>query len=181
MSDRKNRVSRVVVANWKEIKAEENSIKLSGDDVNPTIAYLGVYVDIKRWTEVKVSLKSPQAIRIWLDGEVVATKAKVDATEKEKTSVKGRKVSADLKLETGKHLLLVKTVYDPSLNSEWTLKGVLSFEEKFASPPPAFTLSAEKQMAINHLLDGSKVVGISVSPDGTLAALSIRKNSPSQR
>jgi len=166
------------LANWKEIKAEENSIKLSGDDVNPTIAYLGVYVDIKRWTEAKISLKSPQPIRIWLDGEVVATKAKVDSTEKEKTSVKGRKVSADLKLETGKHLLLVKTVYDPSLNSEWILKGVLSFEEKFASPPPAFTLSAEKQMAITHLLDGPKVVGISVSPDGTLAALSIRKTLP---
>ena len=102
------------LANWKEIKAEENGIKLSGDDVNPTIAYLGVYVDIKRWTEAKVSLKSPQALQIYFDGEVVATKAKVDSTEKEKTSVEGRKVSADLKLETGKHLLLVKTVYDPS-------------------------------------------------------------------
>lgn len=166
------------LANWKEIKAEENGINLSGDDVNPTIAYLGVYVDIKRWTEAKVSLKSPQALQIYFDGEVVATKTKVDSTEKEKTSVEGRKVSADLKLETGKHLLLVKTVYDPSSNSEWTLKGVFSFEEKFASPSPAFILSAEKQMAITHLLDGPKVVGISVSPDGTLAALSIRKTLP---
>ncbi|MCK4263907.1 MAG: PD40 domain-containing protein, partial [Candidatus Aminicenantes bacterium] len=146
--------------------------------INPSIAYLGVYFDAKRWTKAKITLKSPKAFRILLDGKIVATKSKIDKSENGDSPAEGRKVSADITLETGKHLLLVKTVSDPGSNADWTLKAFLSYDEKFAPAHPTITLSTKQHMTITHLLDGPKVSGISVSPDGTLAALSIRKTLP---
>ena len=166
------------LAEWKELKAGEKGIELTGDKINPSIAYLGVYFDAKRWTKAKITLKSPKAIRILLDGKIVATKSKIDKSENGDSPAEGRKVSADITLETGKHLLLVKTVSDPGSNADWTLKAFLSYDEKFAPAPPTITLSTKQHMTITHLLDGPKVSGISVSPDGTLAALSVRKTLP---
>lgn len=164
------------LALWKEIKAGENGIKLTGDEVNPSIAYLGIYFKVNKWTETTLSLRSPQILRIFFDGEILTTKAKINQNEKGKASSKERKISVDLKMETGKHLLLLKTVYDPNSNLDWTLKGHLSFREKFASPE--ISLSPEQKMTISHLLDGPKATDVSISPDGTLAAISIRKSLP---
>ena len=166
-------------ARWKESHAEEGIITLSADNENPATAYLGVYLDVKRWTKAEVIIHTPQTLRIFVDGESVATKAKADSTDEEKPSVEGKKTSVDLKLETGLHLILVKTAYDPGSNSDWTLKSKLSFEEDFLSPlPPRLSLHPLEKMTITHLLDGPKVGEASISSDGTLAAITLRKTLP---
>ncbi|UCC38340.1 MAG: S9 family peptidase [Candidatus Aminicenantes bacterium] len=167
-------------AYWKEIRAEENGISLEGDPHNPSTAYLGIYLDVRRWTKAKIILKSPQMFRIYLDGKVVATKATVQNSKNGNDKAEGRQASANLRLETGKHLILVKTVADPKSNSDWTIKAHLTFDNKFASPPPPprFSLSPEQTMTIGHLLDGPKVTNVSIAPDGTLAALTTRQTLP---
>jgi dipeptidyl aminopeptidase/acylaminoacyl peptidase len=164
---------------WKETEAGENGIHLRGYSNNPSTAYLGVYIDVRRWTLAKIVLKSPQMFRVYMDGNVVSTKTTVQNSEQGKEKAEGRQASADLIMETGKHLILVKTVYDPGSNSDWTIKAHLSFDKKYATPrPPLFSLSPELTMTIRHLLDGPKVTDVSISPDGTLAALSIRQALP---
>lgn len=166
------------LAHWKMIEGGEKGIELEGDATNPSTAYLGVYLDVLRWTNAKITLTSPQLFQIYLDGKVVATKAKSDKTEKGNASTTGKKTSGDLILETGKHLLLVKTLYDPESNSDWTVKTALTYDERYASPAPSLTLLSEEKMTIKHLLDGPRVTGASISPDGTLAALSKRQTLP---
>lgn len=165
-------------AQWKEIQAEDDILKLTPAQTQLGTAYLGVYLDVRRWTKANLSINTPQALRIFVDGEAVATKAKINKTEEGKPSVEGEKASADLKLETGLHLILVKTVYDPSSNSDWTLKSLLAFEEKFASPSPRPALYPHEKMTITHLLDGPKVGRVSISPDGALAAITVQKTLP---
>ena len=163
---------------WKEINAVDNILTIAADKTQPATAYLGIYLDVHRWTKAKLALDTPQTLQIFVDGAVAATKAKADKTEEGEASVEGRKASADLKLENGLHLFLVKTVYDPESNSDWTIKATLTFDEKFADPPPRFSMAPQERMTITHLLDGPKTGGLSVSPDGTLAALTIRKTLP---
>jgi len=163
---------------WREIQSGSDGIFLLEGDPHPSIAYFGIYLDVRRWTRAKVTIQSPQAFRLYVDGQICSTKLKADKKNENNSSSDGQKVSSDLSLETGKHLLLVKTVYDPTSDVKWSLKGTLSFDEKYASPSPSLTLSPGQSMILYHLLDTPSVTGISISPDGNLAAVSLRKSLP---
>ncbi len=160
------------VARWQPVKTRDKGISLTPSPEMPSTAYLGVYIEVLRWTKAKISLSSPQLFQAYFDGEAVATKTKGNS------SSEGKKASADLILETGKHLLLVKTVFDPASNSDWTVESSLSCDEKFDSPPPSFTLSPVQRMKISHVLDGPKLNRVSISPDGALIALSKSQSFP---
>jgi dipeptidyl aminopeptidase/acylaminoacyl peptidase len=162
---------------WREIQSGKNGVSLIGDENHPTIAYFGTYLDVERWTRARVTIQSPQAFHLCVDGRICATKSKSDKNGDNNTSSR-KKVSTDLSLETGKHLIIVKSVYDPSSDEEWTLKGTITIDENYASPLPALTLSNEQNMSLYHLLDVPTVTGISISPEGSLAAVSVRKALP---
>ena len=87
---------------WSEIQAGENGIHLTGDQKKPSAAYLGVYILVTRWTKVKITLKSPQMLRVYLDGKIVSTKATVQNSKEGEEKTEGRQISSDLKMETGK-------------------------------------------------------------------------------
>jgi len=172
--------SETTSAKWKEIKAEDKAITLTPEAELPSTAYLGSYLDIKRWTKAKISIKSPQIFQLYLNGKVILTKSKFNFSEKKQMESEGRTLSSTLELETGKNLILLKTIFDLKSHSDWTIKATLSFDEKFASSCPITTLDPEEIMSISHLLDGPKIRAISVSPDADLAALSLTQTlSPS--
>jgi dipeptidyl aminopeptidase/acylaminoacyl peptidase len=163
---------------WREIQSDKDGIFLLEGDPHPSIAYFGVYLDVRRWTRAKVTIQCSQAFHLSVDGQTHATKLKADKKIENNSSSDGKKVSSDLSLETGKHLVLVKTVYDPNSDAEWSLKGTLSFDDKYTNPSPSLTLSSDQSMTLYHLLDTPLVTGISISPDGNLAAVSLRKSLP---
>lgn len=163
---------------WETVQAGEKGVLLSGKIQTPATAYLGVYIDVSRWTRTKITIASPHLFQIFLDGEAVAKKTRSAKSEKGSASAEEKKASADLALETGKHLLLVKALFDPKNNSDWTIEASLDYEEKFASPAPSISLSAEEKMTLSRLLDGPKVNDASISPDGTLVALSKSQSLP---
>jgi hypothetical protein len=78
-------------AQWNTIHTEEESIKLEGNDSHPSTAYLGVYIDVSRWTNASVILRSPQMFRLYLDGRSVASKATVENAKEGKAPSKGKK------------------------------------------------------------------------------------------
>ena len=165
------------LSRWRRIQSGENGVSLIGDENHPTIAYFGTYLDVKRWTRARVTIQSPQAFHLCVDGRICVTKSKVNRKDENSTANR-KKVSTDLNLETGKHLLIVKAIYDPSSDEEWTLKGSISIDENYTSPDPTLVLSNEQNMSLYHLLDVPAVTGISISPDGALAAVSVRKALP---
>jgi len=163
---------------WKAVQTTDGEVRLPATSDHPSTAYLGVYMDVKRWTEAVLSVKSAQAFQVFVDGTAVSTKAKVTKVEEGEPPTEGRKTSADLKLETGVHCLLIKTVFEPSSNADWGVRAVLEVKEKFTDPMPEVRLTPESRMSLSLLLDGTKVTGISVSPDGELAAVSLAKSLP---
>ena len=164
---------------WKSIPAEGATLKLESDPGLPSITYLGVYIDVTRWTQAKLTIKTPQVYSLYLNGKRITQKKIFSRTENGKDQPKGRKVTTDLLLETGKHLLLLKTVHDPAANTDWHLNAVLYFDEIFAGPqPPQFSLSPQKKMSVSLLLDGPKVSAVTISPDATAAGVCIRESQP---
>ena len=163
---------------WLTVTSGDNGIELTGKPDSPSIAYLGFYVDVKRWTKAKLTLRSPQAFRICLDGSVIGLKPRVDRAEEGRAQNGGILHNTDLVLETGKHWVLIKTAYDPSSNSGWYMNGHLSFAEQYNAPPPKLVLDPAETMSIHRLLDGPKAVGVSISPDGEMAAVTIRQTRP---
>ena len=163
---------------WKPVQTEDGEIKLSTSTSAPSTAYLCVYLDVKRWTAAVLSVKSPQVFRLFVDGKTASTKSKVNTVEKGETASEGRKLSANLKLETGVHCLIIKTVFDPDSNTDWSLRTVLAIDEKYTAPNPELKLTPEPRMSVGLLLDGPKATGISVSPNGELAALSVSRSLP---
>ena len=166
------------LSRWRKIRSGENGVSLIGDETHPTIAYFGTYLDVKRWTRARVTIQSPQAFHLCVDGRICTTKSNASRNGDSSSTANRKKVSTDLSLETGKHLLIVKSVYNPSSDEEWTLKGTITIDENYTSPHPALILSNEQNMRLYHLLDVPTVTGIYISPDGTLAAVSIRKTLP---
>ncbi len=156
---------------WKKIDAGPNGVELESNADTPSIAYLGAYIDIGRWTLAKVTVTCPHPFMVYLDGKFAAEKNKTE------NNPEGN-VSGNLILETGKHLFLIKTLFDPEEDSDWAVNTTFSYKESYNSPTPVFSLSHEERMTIHHLLDGPKVTGTSISADGTLAAVSKRQTLP---
>ena len=100
------------LSSWREIQAGENGVSLIGDENHPTIAYFGTYLDVKRWTRARVTIQSPQAFHLCVDGRICVTKSSASRNG-DNSAISRKKVSTDLNLETGKHLLIVKSFDDP--------------------------------------------------------------------
>ncbi|MGB6865572.1 MAG: S9 family peptidase [Candidatus Aminicenantaceae bacterium] len=163
---------------WKPVQTEDGEILLSTSPTAPSTAYLCAYLDVKRWTAAVLSVKSPQVFMLFVDGKTASSKSEVNSVEAGETDSDDRKVSANLKLETGVHCLMIKTVFDPGSNTDWSLHTVLTIDEKYNAPNPELKLTPEPRMSVGLLLDGPKATGISVSPDGGLAALSVSRSLP---
>ena len=153
---------------WEETQTAKNGVQIINTGSSPATCYLAAYLDVKRWTQGTLSVTSPQVFRIYLDGKLLSTRS--STSEDLKTD--------SIQLETGKHLLILKTVYDPSADLIWELKASLSIRENFVQPLPLVTLSPESNMTISHLLNGPKATNITISPDGAMAALTVRQALP---
>ncbi|MBS3820032.1 S9 family peptidase, partial [bacterium] len=154
---------------WKTISVEEKGLRVTGDLSGPSTAYLAVYIQTQRWTQAEISLKTSQLAQIYMDGNLVATKKNFQPPEM---------VTSPLSLETGKHLMIIKSVFNPRQNSNWSIQASLLVKKRYLHPPPMFSLSPIQHMSLSHLLDTPRIEEVSLSPDGSLAALIIEKYHP---
>jgi dipeptidyl aminopeptidase/acylaminoacyl peptidase len=162
---------------WGEVSSGDRGIEIAADGPGAKTAYLAVYLSASRWVHARGNFQSSYPFQAYLDGRIIAAKTRADKPENNTVADSG--VPADLKLETGRHLLVVKSVCDGSAGSSWLVKGSLEVSDRLA--PEALTVSAdapEDHMSIKKLLDGTKPVAVSVSPDGAYVALSLRRSLP---
>ncbi|MBD3412916.1 MAG: prolyl oligopeptidase family serine peptidase [Candidatus Aminicenantes bacterium] len=164
--------------NWKKINAEQKFIRIPYQSDFLCTFVFATYLDVFQWTRADLAIKSPQIFTLFIDGQQISTKTKFNSSSRDTDQVPGRTLSRNLKLETGKHLIMIKFIHDPKVNPELIFKADLTLDPKFTSPPPVFSLSPQQRMNISHLLDGPKVVTASISPSGKFAALTFRKTLP---
>ncbi len=157
---------------WTVVHAGEDGLVLSGggDDPHPRLGYLAVYLHAARFATAELRVQSAHLLRIYLDGEKIVEKTEADSEEAKKTT-------ATLKLETGKHLLLIKTLEDPGAALPWQLSAevvVKSPADSSGEGSDVLRLSTDptREMNIGDLLDRPMILGLSISADGELAAVS---------
>ena len=146
---------------WMTASAAEGSVTMpvpAGD--TPAEAWLAVYLAADRWQKAELSLRGEHPVMALLDGK------KLDLADAEDGD--GRK--AELELTVGKHLLLVRAVYDPAREADWTVGAGLLKD-------PAAGLAAVTDPSgpvdIRDILDAPKVSRAVISPDGRLIACEI--------
>jgi len=165
---------------WTSTEADSDGfIQLTASEkALPQVFYLVAYIDAKRWTTAELQVTSPHLLQLYLDGKPIAKKTSSEKAKNDSTAASPGKASHKLKLETGKHTLVIKTLKDPGNSSCWELKAELLLKPPFSETDITPVISPDQRFSIKHLLDGPKVRSVTISPDGTLAALSLRQTLP---
>ena len=146
------------------------------DTDQPQVAYLATYIWADRFLKTSLEIKSPHMLRAWVNGEHIGTKSSI---EKEENTV-GR-VSKDLTLERGKHLLVIKTLKPADAELDWKVVANLEIKEPYSIFDKDISVSPVNRKNIDHILDGIKTSSIQPSHDGTYYSVSFSRALPSDQ
>jgi len=165
---------------WSGIEADSEGLDFSPTSEKdlPQFYYLVTYISANRWTKAKLEVMSHHLFQVYLNGDKITEKTSSEKPKDDTSKVEPGKATHELKLETGKHLLLVKLLKDPDNRSKWNLKAILHLKESWNQSDLAVNVSPKHNMNIKRLLDGPKIRTASISPDGEIVALSIRQTLP---
>lgn len=143
---------------------------------NPQIAYLAVYINADRFLKTSLEIKSAHMLRVWINGEPIGSKTTVEQQE----NTVG-KVSKDLTLTRGKHLLLIKTLKTPEASLAWKIMANLEIKEPFNISDLAIETHPKTRKHIDHILEGVKISNIQPSQDGKYYIVSYSRALPSDQ
>jgi dipeptidyl aminopeptidase/acylaminoacyl peptidase len=146
--------------------SEGTELKFSKNE-KPTIYYTGFYVETNRWVEAEISAESNHLIAIYFDGEKKTDKLNFDDDEP-------GKASTNVQLENGKHLVLLKLLFDPAKEKNWSVSSKLSFDQKYVGSI-SVTTNPIRTTTVGDLLDNPSVTSISLSPNGEYVALKMKE------
>lgn len=145
----------------------------SETDDRPRLAWLATYLETPRFAKLEIELSSRHRFVAFLDGEEVARQAEPPEDDDDAGDEKRGKTpstKASLALKPGKHLLLVKALFDPAGAPEWSVTASWN-----AEAPVTASLDPRRHLLVDDLFDPPAVTSIDVSPDGMHVALAFRR------
>ena len=161
---------------WTKIIASNEFVKFNEKNLKePEVNYLAVYLDADRWLNGKLELSSCQLFKAYIDGKEILTKNSSQNLKPDTSACTPEKSSVNIKIETGKHLLLIKSVKDPAMVSNWEIKTKITLDTSFSKRDLSISLKPNHFVNIKNLLEDPKIGNISISPDGELASTTISK------
>ncbi len=161
---------------WKPVTAgKEGTVSLEPAG-NPGAAWLFTYLKVDRFQSLELKVSGEHLLQIDLDGETLATRAKIGKKSQDGSSGDANELSASLDLEPGVHRLLVKTIGDPQLDHPWSVSARII-------PPETglhlkITTSPEHPLELAQILDAPRPTEIALSADGQLAAITMQRIIP---
>lgn len=128
------------------------------------IYYLAAYLNADHWMERKLEIKHNHPFEVYLNGTRLGSKTTVQQGDEDPGSF-----SHSLKLQTGRHLLVVKvlTVKD---GGDPVMSASIGGGDIVSGTNPRSTL------ALTHLMDNAFPTSASISADGSLVAITIRES-----
>lgn len=162
---------------WREAFTDSNgyvTLEEITDTNKPQVSYLAIYIDADRWIKATLEIKTPHMLRAWLNGKVIGTKK---TTEKEEKTV--GKVTKELELKRGKHLLVMKTLKAPDATLEWKVMASLQIEDPYQVHDLGITPEPVHRKNIHHVLEGKKISSVDLSPNGTYYKVNYSETLPS--
>lgn len=154
---------------WERVNNNEVNLE-SGDDIN--LYYAGFYIEVNRYIQAELEIKSCQLLRVWLDGNQIGMKTNLNETKS--GGCEPGSVSSTVKLETGKHFVLIKTINDPSGKDEWTISASITYDKKYENDLK-LSVNPIRTYGISDVLDNKKVESFSLSYNGETAALKMKE------
>ena len=147
--------------NWKiETVPDKEFITLKpGEEADYQLSYNAFYIESDGLYDYKLEVESPQMFEVFLDGE------KITSSEKLEEENVFPKKTATLKLDRGKFLVIIKSLYVKGDENDWMIKSHFTSENL---PEPALSTEPGRGMDIHDLLEGTKLSSVSLSPDGKL-------------
>lgn len=145
---------------------KETSELPKADDINSeqyAYAYLAGYLENSKYQEVKLEAESNSPYEIYLDGEKI-----ISYNEFGKNSTKDK----SMKLESGKHDILVKSLYQKKDSCDWNFKFKFGCNDINTL---TWSIDPAKEMDLTSVLHGIRFSGISISPNGKYAKYSYRE------
>ncbi len=155
---------------WREVAAGRSGevalAAVGAAAATPRLATLAAMIHAARFASVEVEVVGSGLRRLLIDGtQVAASPAR---------SEEGREVKGTLTLLPGSHLVVIQAVAETD-RAPWSVGAVLRGRDldglSFALPP-------ERDLDILDVLDPADVTSVAVSPDGTAAALALRRIVP---
>ncbi len=147
---------------WKPINFSSSSLEVPSSFA---LYYFGAYITTPRWVKGRLVIKSFYPFKAFLDGEEIISQKAV----KENSAI-GKK---EVVLETGKHSLILKVLYDPKINKLIKIEAKLELSDKFRGSNLKLSLSPVRPIGIRELLNLPYPGSVSVSPDGQLFAVTL--------
>lgn len=167
---------------WRHVAADEGALSLGRRDEGrgARLAWLAARVDAERFVEPTLVVRSPQALRIYLDGTQVAEKEPDGNGGEGDGNGDGGEVGsaeASLTLEPGPHLVMVRTVAADGDAPAWTVAAELTLSGDGGEMAAALALTTGPThgLTVSDLLDVPEVEGAEVSADGELVAVTLAR------
>jgi dipeptidyl aminopeptidase/acylaminoacyl peptidase len=148
----------------------ETAIFDAGSGEYPANAWAAFYLQADRFTKATLEISSHHPFKIYVSGDIRGAKQGSESGDAEAGSH-----SEELILTQGKHLVMIRTLYDPENDVRWTLEGILKTEDGVD-----ITQSTEPQryLDLETLSNQPQLNGLAVSADGRLAAMRISEPAP---
>jgi dipeptidyl aminopeptidase/acylaminoacyl peptidase len=148
---------------WRSAAADTSGLVIAAAGKEPSIAYCAAYLEVPRWTKVRITARASEQYMITLDGAEIVKNDKGGSFRDAK--------SGEAKLEQGKHLLLVKTVRVPADSaSQWRIDVSVSPKGKNTAAP-AISISPQRNLSLNEIIYLQQITSVALSPDGRLVAI----------
>jgi dipeptidyl aminopeptidase/acylaminoacyl peptidase len=158
---------------WREIDTPgDGQMKLvpppGVGESRPGVAWLVTYVSAERWQSLELELYGDHPRKAWLDGEAVVQYG-LEADEE-------KKVKKTIELIPGKHMLLVKTLFESSRGDEWIAGASVS--SKASDTGVDFSLDPERNVELRDILDAPSITSVVLAPDGKYVATTVSRIVP---
>ncbi|MBE0567331.1 MAG: S9 family peptidase, partial [Krumholzibacteria bacterium] len=127
-------------------------------------AWTAVFVHTDRWQKAKLTVVSPRPLKGMLDGKTLAL-----------AKGAGDTLTADLELEIGKHVVVLRSLFEPAKEGDWALTLTVTPDAKAGDGTLALTTSPERVTDVRLVLDAPRCTDLALSPDGALVALTLKE------
>lgn len=143
---------------------------IPADIDNPAIVWSAFYMDSGRFSEATLTIQSHHPFAVYVNGTQRGLKAGSENADNEAGNH-----TEKLVLTQGKHLILVRSVYNPENDAAWTISGTIS-----SNADAEFTQSLNplRFLDLETLSNQPQLGSLGISSDGSLASMRINFPSP---
>jgi dipeptidyl aminopeptidase/acylaminoacyl peptidase len=146
---------------WKTLSLKDSVVFSKKKSKAAYISYYSSFINVDAYTKASLKIKAYVPCEIYLDGVLVNSSYK-------KASEKGEDISVPLKMLTGKHALIIKTL---STKAKLFQADVVK-DKDYAHVKMDFSTSISRGMTIGDIVNGNKLSRVAMSPMGEYVLVS---------